>query len=158
MRRARVVQFATLALLALAAGCTEDNSTAGPTGNDPLVAKLISLGYRGDMIEDRGDHFVVEGDIRMSKWELQQLLDRDNGLKPDFHYRTTNLVSQTQVQNINVSLAGISTQPVYVTAVRQAFIEWNKVNCSNVRFIEGGSPTHIRVITYTQPTGTAALA
>jgi hypothetical protein len=79
MRRARAVQFATLALLALAAGCTEDTSTAGPTVNDPLVAKLISLGYRCDMIEDRGDHFVVEGDIRMSKRDLQRLIDSDRG-------------------------------------------------------------------------------
>jgi Dual-action HEIGH metallo-peptidase len=150
MRRARVVQFATVALVALAAGCTQDNSTAGPTTNDPLVAKIISLGYRGDMIEDRGDYFVVEGDIEMSKRSVRELVESAQGIRPDFQWRTTLLVGSGQVSQIRVSLSGLGSQPAWQTAARQALAHWNVVNCSNVRLSEGG-PAHINFTTFSDP-------
>jgi hypothetical protein len=52
MKMARTTMYAALAATAaLAMGCTE--KPAGP--RDPLVAQLVSLGFRRDMIVDRGD-------------------------------------------------------------------------------------------------------
>jgi hypothetical protein len=146
-------------LAALAVGCADQSRTAGPSADDPLIAKLISLGFRRDMIEDRGDNFLVEGDMVMYKRDIAELVDGERGLRPDFQWRTTNVVSQPQVQNIGVSLSGLASVPAYQTAARQAIAEWNRVNCSNLRFFEG-SPVLItfRTISDASRPGTAAEA
>jgi len=153
-----VAQFATLVLLAaLGVGCKNESTTAGPTPDDPLVAKLISLGFRRDMIEDRGDYFVVEDDIEISKRSIAQLVEDAQGLRPDFQWRTTVTVGSTQVQNIRVNLAGLATQPAWQTAAREALTKWNNANCSNVRLVEG-TPAHITFTTNSEASNVAARA
>jgi hypothetical protein len=166
-----------LALLAAAAaltqGCADDRSPpAAPSIDDPLVAQLGALGFRTDMIEDRGDYFLVEGDIEISKRSIPRLaaappvrtLDLAHetpGMRrvwdPKDQWRTTVLVSQSQAPNIRVSLTGLASQPAWQTAARQALTEWNNLNCSNVRLVEG-TPAVIAYTTYTTSSSTAAQA
>ena len=143
---------AVLGIALLLSACRTDQTS--PT--DPLVAKVAALGFRGDMIQDMGDYFLVEGDIQISKQSLQQ---STNFPRPEFQWVTNVLVGSTQVQNIVVDLSGLSSQPSWQTAARSALTEWNKVTCSSVTLIEG-SPADITFGTVSEPSnpGLAARA
>lgn len=79
--------------------------------------------------------------------------------RPTFQWTTDILVGSSQVQNIIANLSGLASQPAWQTAARQALGEWNRVNCSAVKLIEG-SPGDITFSTFFDPTdpGTAAVA
>lgn len=158
MKRAREAAIlALVAAAALAGGCGGESGTAGPTPGDPLVAQLVALGFRQDMIEDRGDYFVVEGDIVFSKASIPALRDTRTGPRPEFQWRTQGTVGQPQVQSIRVNLAGLASVPTWQSAARSALAEWNSVNCSGVHLVEG-SPASITFSTFSGPSGTAAQA
>jgi hypothetical protein len=122
-------------------GCRSDQTSP----SDPLAQKVVALGFRGEMIEDMGDYFLVEGDIRISKLFLRQQTD---GPRPQLQWVTDLLVGSSQVQNVLVDLSGLSSQPDWQNAARSALTEWNKVNCSSVRLTEG-SPADIAFSTFT---------
>jgi hypothetical protein len=158
MKRAREVSIlAFVAATMLATGCGDGGGNVDPTPGDPLVARLIALGFRGDMIEDHGDYFVVEGDIVFSKTSIPELPATRGGPRPEFQWRTPLIVGQPQVQTIKVNLAGLNTQPAWQTAARSALTEWNSANCSGVHLVEG-SPANIAFLTFTGPSNVAARA
>jgi dual-action HEIGH metallo-peptidase len=154
-RASSVVTVAVLAVAGLLAGCSGDNNTAGPT-DDPLVSQLVDLGFRRDMIVDRGSYFLVEGDIEIPKASVADLAHSQKGIKPDFQWRTPTIVAPDKIRNITINLAGLASQPAWQTAARQAIVEWNKVNCADVRLTEA-SPGQITVSTYTDASNVAAV-
>jgi hypothetical protein len=155
MKRApRAVAFALVTSAALLAGCSGDNNTAGPT-NDPLITELVDLGFRRDMIVDRGSYFLVEGDIEIPKASIADLVQSSRGIKPDFQWRTPTIVGSSQVNNITINLSGLASQPAWQTAAREAIVEWNKVSCANVRLVEA-NPGQITVSTFTTDNRVAA--
>lgn len=110
-------------------------------GKDPYVEAIVAMGFRRDMIVDHGDYFVVEGDIQIPKIDL--LPNRD-GPRPNFQWRTNNLVGSSAVQNIVVDLSGLEES--WQTAMRDAMTEWSKpAILSNLMFVEG-SPGNITAI------------
>ncbi|MDP3911435.1 MAG: hypothetical protein Q8Q14_13705, partial [Gemmatimonadales bacterium] len=65
---ARTVVIAALPLTFLAiSGCSDSVS---PRPSDPLVQQVIAMGFHPDEIVDRGDYFLVEGDIVIRKRDL----------------------------------------------------------------------------------------
>jgi hypothetical protein len=156
MNRVRAVMFGMVTAATLLSGCSDDSSTAGPS-NDPLVNQLISLGFRRDMIVDRGDYFLVEGDIEIPKRSVAELVEGERGIRPDFQWRTTTIVGAAQVQNIKVNLTGLGSQPAWQTAARQAIAEWNRLSCTSVNLVEG-TPAQITFSTYTDANNIAAIA
>lgn len=126
-----------IAVLGLAA-CA-DTPTGSVAPQDPLVESIVALGFRRDMIVDRGDHFVVEGDISILKATLGETLkpsDPWNGPRPRFQWRTTNLVSSPAVSAIRVNVAGVNAN--WQTAIRDAMTEWNAITPgAMIKFIEG---------------------
>lgn len=142
------------AIVVTLTACSDDISTS-PT-QDPLVAEVIALGFRPDMIQDRGDYFLVEGDIRISKDALRT---RIPALQPDFQWRTDTIVGQSQVQNIVADLSGLASVPDWQSAARAALFHWDSVNCSAVRLTEG-SPGDVTFSTFSDENqrGLAAVA
>jgi hypothetical protein len=64
---------------------------------DPLIKKIGEMGFRTDMIIDKGDYFRVEGDLVFHKDQLR------NMLKPS-QYHTDNLVSRENIKYITVNV------------------------------------------------------
>lgn len=147
MKRTHIVAFVSLIIGVMSvARCARPDKTTGVNDRDPLVAQLVALGFRTDMIEDRGDYFLVEGDIYVSKDAVPRLAGAPpqstldawrRQEKPRLQWRTDSLVGQTQVQTILVDVSGLSSVPDWQTAARAALVQWNAVNCSSVHLAEG---------------------
>jgi hypothetical protein len=154
-----------LLVLVVTLGCEAD--PVAPA-NDPLVTDLINLGFHPGMIEDRGEYFLVEGDIEVAKKDVPELAkrppvrtlelleERPEGIEPRFQWRTNVIVGQTQVKNIKVSLGGLASVPSWQTAARNAMTQWNNVSCAGVRLTEG-TPANIAFSIYTDAPNVAAL-
>src|SRR5688572_7328671 len=66
-----------------ATACADAPPVVGPeteVTSDSLRAYLVRLGFRGDMIVDQGDRFVVEGDIQFLKEALRARMRHADGL------------------------------------------------------------------------------
>jgi len=149
-----------LAALALAA-CDAAPTASGPAATEKpedIRAMVAAMGFRGDMVQDFGSYVLVEGDIRFTKDELRASQRRAsaNPHGPRFQFRTTNLVGSPKVQQIVVSLAGISGT-VWETPARDALAQWNAINGSYVKMVEG-SPADISVSTTCTSSNIAASA
>lgn len=136
-----------LGLSALLAACYDNGVAPSSSEADPAVQKLIAMGYRADMIEAHGDYLIVEGDIRFSRAQVLRTVpepaSRPGG--PRFQYTTNALVTGSNIQTIKVDLSGISTDPGYVQAVRDAISYWSSISSSYIRMVEG-SPANIRFV------------
>ena len=112
-----------------------DSSTDELTqiSSDLLASYLISLGFRADMIEDMGDYFLVEGDIRFVKEDLENDIFR---LSKTFQAATSYLVKYTDIQNIVIKIDGsIPTSGEdgqWRTAISDAKDEWNDISSNSV--------------------------
>jgi len=147
---------AVLALAALAA-CDSPIEAPEPQPED-LAAMVEALGFRGDMVQDFGDYVLVEGDIHITKAALRAGVPRSaDPLGPRFQYRTSNLVSAANVNDIIVDVSGLSSEPGWQTAAREALTHWSGVPDSNVRMVEG-TPADITVATTCTSSNVAAFA
>jgi hypothetical protein len=162
----RILRGIVLCSATLSTACGEGGVTDTATLNDPLIQRVIELGFRSDMIEDRGSYFLVEGDIRLEKADLTEggysprSAERD--LKPSFQAVTTGLVGLSEIQSIIVDLSRLSAYPEWATAARTAMNEWSTLAGTRVRFREDSRfPAKIVVSTYSQaclPSGSCTLA
>ncbi len=153
---------AVLALLALGA-CDASRSTSPiepASGPSELARQVEALGFRGDMVQDLGDHVLVEGDILLSKAQLRAgplRLGSDDPRGPRFQYRTTNLVSSAKVNQINVDLSGLNSQTAWKAAAQTALTHWSGISNSYVKLVEAG-PADITVATTCTSSNVAAYA
>ncbi len=148
------------AVLALAALAACDNPAEAPATREPedLAAMVEALGFRGDMVQDFGSYVLIEGDIHITKDELRRARPRsDDPLGPRFHYTTTNLVSSSKIYQIVVDLSGLSSQPGWQSAARDAIAHWSGIANTHVKMVEG-SPADITVATTCTSWNVAAFA
>lgn len=149
-RRVQPLVLAAVAA-ALLAACSDEAPVAPVSrGDDPLVQKVIAMGFRPDMIEDQGDSFQVEGDIRLFKAELRAMPAPAAGpiAGARTQYTTFNLVSSANVFNVTVNLAGISGNASWTSAARDAISHWNAVSGSHVRMTETTGTADITVTSF----------
>jgi hypothetical protein len=146
------------AVLALAALAACDSPIESPEQQpEDLAAMVEALGFRGDMVQDFGDYVLVEGDIRLTKYELRRAAPRGaDPLGPRFQYTTHNMVSHSKVHQIVVDLSGLSSQPGWQNAARDAISHWSGTG-SHVKMVEG-SPADITVATTCTSYNVAAYA
>lgn len=139
---------AALAVLALAA-CD------GPPGTSPermspeeLSQRVEALGFRGDMVRDFGDYVVVEGDIRLTREQIEAARVAGPGDPPGprFQYTTYALVGSPKVNQITVDLSALGQNLDWRDAAREALTHWSGISWSYVRMVEGGTGSDIRVI------------
>jgi len=161
MQRFTSSRGTALLALALLAACDAPPTVSGPDLNDKpldLRAAVEAMGFRGDMIQDFGGFVLVEGDIYFSKAQLRTAKrpSSNNPGGPRFQYRTTNLVGSPKIQQIVVSLAGV-TGTVWETPARDALAQWNAISGSYVKMVEG-SPADISIATTCTSSNVAAYA
>lgn len=161
------------ACVLVATACADAPRVVGPESevtSDSLRAYLVHLGFRGDMIVDQGDRFVVEGDIQFPKEALRTRMRQVGRFpvaarQPDVRggvsleqWSTDLLVTSGFAERIVVNLTGLDNDlPDWATAARQAIQDWNVVTGSWLRFVEG-SPADITVTSFTVDHTIAAQA
>lgn len=140
-RRARRPLAAAViaALTAASIACDAPSPVQSEELVDPVLERILALGFPAEVIEDRGDYYLVEGDISFSKQELVPRRAADpqptSPFRPQFHYRTTNLVSQSAVGSITVNVAPLASQaPAWAAALTDAIAAWNGI---------GGTAVHM---------------
>jgi len=160
MKRTRTLvgRGAVLLLAGILAACS-DTTAPAPAGPDPLVEQLVAMGVSRDQIVDRGDHFVVEGDIRFNKKDLRAAASRPgDGLarpgEPSLQRYAGTVAENRRI--VKVNLSAIDTESAsWAAAVRAAMANWSAVTNSYVRFVEG-SPADI-VITFVNSLGSCTV-
>ena len=115
----------------------------------PTLEAIRSRGYADSVIEDHGDHYVVEGDIRFNK-------DTQYALSTEFtkgqrggrieQQRTGSIVSQTEITNVTIGIRnGImptSGPDDWRVEIQQAINDWNSTPDNIINFVYvGDCPT-----------------
>jgi hypothetical protein len=111
-----------------ACGAPPPDDTGGTDqrgGKDPVFDRLLAMGYHPEVIEDRGDHYVVEGDMVFPKAPATPgaaLGDLSQRWSNQLHSRTLIRVKlDSTVQNDQ-------------GAVLLAMLEWNKIGGTGFKF------------------------
>lgn len=152
------------ALAALSACADQPSQVVAPpaaSADQNLVDRVVAMGFQRSMIVDRGDHFVVEGDIVIRKADLMRPSFSEGiapGGDPRFQYHTYNLVSQSKMASgIKLNLTGISSQSTWMNAARAAITYWNQTYGTKI-YLSEGSPADISVSFGSLPPGVAGQA
>ena len=119
--------------------------------HNKLREAVEALGFRPDMIVDRGSFVLVEGDIAISK---DRLLNREaaQGPVPRLQWTTDLLNGRAAYTYVNLALLG--SVPEWATATRQAMAEWSALPAQEIRYQEGNPGpwvARITVRTYSEP-------
>lgn len=149
-------------LAALAACADQPSDVMAPRAVSPdqdLVERVVAMGFQREQIVDRGDHFVVEGDIIIRKANLRgPSFSVTPGADPRQQYRTNSIVSQSKMATgIKLNLTGISSQSTWLNAARAAITYWNQTYGTKI-YLSEGSPADISVSFGTLPSGVAGQA
>ena len=155
LKRLRVIAVSA----GFAAALSSCADSVGPRTPDPLVQRLIDMGFSPKEIVDRGTYFIVEGDILFLKDALREpapVAPNTPFDLPQFQWRTNNSVWGT-IQNVKVSISpGLSAG--WAAATRQAMVEWITISGTIIEFVEAG-PADITVSSVpTLPGGAIAQA
>ena len=82
--------FMGLVALAVVSSCNKDEGK-NVEHRDPIIDKISKLGFRGDMVEDLGDFFLVEGCYHFDKHVTETR-----------QWNTNNLVSNLNVSSVTI--------------------------------------------------------
>jgi hypothetical protein len=153
----RAVLIAASVLSGALTACSDAPTGAAPASEHPLARQVAALGFRADMIEDHDDYVLVEGDIYLLKAQLRMAGPSSDPLQPRFQYVTNNIVSDAKIYQIRVDLSGLSSQPGWQSAARDAIAHWSGIASTHVKMVEG-SPADITVGTTCTSWNVAAYA
>lgn len=115
-----------------------------PKAPEPVIEKILALGFDRSSIEEWGEYYVVEGDILFSKASLQRS-QRDvtdsttpprsaDGLR--FQWATTVLAGQANVSDITFSVHDLESE--WAEAAKSAAQAWNAIAGTKIYLVEGG--------------------
>ena len=154
-----VRNLAVVLLLLTASACSDAPFASAPEPADPHLERIAALGFRTDMVEDRGDWYLVEGDIKLNKAELSGPAPAGAAIPgPLFQYRTTNLVSNAAaIHTIRVDLSDLVPHPGWHAAAVASLTQWSTIQNSYVRMVEG-TPADITFRLVSEGTGLAGWA
>lgn len=142
--------FFTLAFVSCQSEETFENKTPNTSGLDNDIAIIKQLGFDVSTLVDKGDYYLVEGDIGLVKKNLKQHLEEFKGYaKTDSKlkqgYLSGRLVSLDNVKNmtirIDASVPTSGTGSDWRTAALTAIDAWNNITGSCVKFIYTTSTT-----------------
>ncbi|HLM68195.1 MAG TPA: M57 family metalloprotease [Longimicrobium sp.] len=140
--RARAaVRAAALLLAGALAACSDTGApTAAAPEQDPLVEALVAMGAKRETIVDGGDHFVVEGDIKVYKKDLRPVQPNDGKAHPGQpSYQRYNTVVAQNRRHITVDVSAIDAESAsWGAATRAAMNNWSAVSNTYIRYVEGG--------------------
>ena len=129
---------------ALLGACSDGTGTSEAVQKqDPLVMRLVEMGFPRDQIVDAGDHFVVEGDIRFDKKALAAAsrTSRPAGVRGQ---RVLSTISSTR-RTVRVNLSAVANENAsWASATRAAMSNWNAVPGADITLVEA-SPADVTV-------------
>lgn len=106
------------------------------------IAIIKALGFDESTIEDRGDYYVVEGDIVLEKKYLSEYGSQNGSeITTKQAVSTNGIVDQTKVRNITVGFdssilnENTSVAADWRTATLEALEEWSKIPGCAVKFV-----------------------
>lgn len=138
-----------LAGAALLGACSDGAGVSDPAERqDPQVEQLVEMGFRRDQIVDRGDHFVVEGDIRVYKKNLRAAPPADGRAHPagPRYQRFSSTVAEAYRRSITVNLSAVdAVNTSWANATRAAMTNWSSINRVNLVMAETAGPADIVV-------------
>ena len=116
----------------------EESFKISPQDN-PVVEKLLKMGYQRNSIVETSDFYLAQGDLMFSKNIKDYQGDHDLHAK---HASTNNLVSKGNVTSMTVFIdPSISTlgEDDWTTAINSAINDWNGVTGSITNFVISNS-------------------
>jgi len=145
MKRTLLWMFApALVGAALLGACSDGTGPARVAKDqDPLVERLVEMGFPRDQIADAGSYFVVEGDIRFDKKALAAA-PRTGPRGGPARQRVVSTISGTR-RIIRVNLSAVQAENVsWANATRAALTNWSSVNGADITLVEG-SPADMTI-------------
>jgi len=138
-------------------GCDAADRITKP-GADAVFQSVVDMGFSPTAIKDKGDYFLVEGDIMILKSQLRRTGKISPGIVhvpggPMFQTTTNNLVNPGRTEYMNVDLSELASLPEWAAAARDAMNQWNSIVGSRLRFTESAGPVHVRFYTYHDQSG-----
>jgi hypothetical protein len=137
-------------------GCQHDPMELKPKQELPasVKEKIKFLGLDGLPIEERGDYYVIDGDISVSKKSLESIDTKDikNGRSKQASYTLIDFANQPNITVRVDNSIPTSGDDDWWGTVQQAAIQWNGITGSRINFIYTTDPTaDITVRTDTDP-------
>jgi Dual-action HEIGH metallo-peptidase len=129
--------------------CSKNDASA-PKSNIPEedLTKIQAMGFGTNDIVTKDDGYIVEGDIFLSKQDLNQTITSPVlRIAEVEQYRTFNLVSSLP-RTITISLSGLTT--AFVSGTDLAISRYNALNL-RIKFSRVSSGGQIRISGFNQP-------
>jgi hypothetical protein len=129
----RKIYLLLLALPVFLFACSKDNATPDAKAEDnteKLVSYLEKQGFKKDKIVLKGDQFILDGDVLISKEEVEKRAanDANPGRIPSGeHWRGLYLISNTYNSNVRIYIEP-AVPAAWRTAIQGAVNNWNAVN------------------------------
>jgi hypothetical protein len=129
----RKIYFLLLALPVFLFACTKDNATTDAKAEDnteKLVSYLETQGFKKDKIVLKGDQFILDGDVLISKEEVERRVANDanpSRIPSGEHWRGLYLISNTYNTNVRLYIDP-AVPTAWRTAIQGAVNNWNAVN------------------------------
>lgn len=112
---------------------------------DAVLAYIKTLGATDAMIEDKGDKYVVDGDIVFPK---NMKVPAMNGDPSTEQYYSGSLINAASSRDIRLLVdASMTSAPSMLPEINSAIAQWNAVPGSRIRWrIVSGSPYDVRIV------------
>jgi Dual-action HEIGH metallo-peptidase len=159
MRKISLMAVVLISAAVLFNSCKKEEKAdnADPVSQE-VLSQIKALGFSTDGVIVQDDGYVVEGDIFLSRENLNGIEQSHNLIYAnEEHYRTTNLVNTSGgTRTITVSLN--TSQANFVSATDEAIRRYNALNL-RVRFQRvAGTSANINIVTFYQVSNTLGSA
>ena len=128
-----------VALVTTALACSDGVVEPRASEQDKVIEQIRKLGFQVDGVVDRGEYFVVEGDIALNKADLRRVRERrrsespSSSVGPRGQYHTNQLASIAEVQSILTCVDTYNTG--WDNAPFNAMWEWSYVPGTSIQFL-----------------------
>lgn len=131
---------------ALMFGCTADNpafeqlNTPAETIDPEVIAAIEAMGFSTDTILDKGDYYLVEGDIMLQKNRIGENLDTLQTRGGYYSYGTSKRLKDPYISHVRIAMASSTYNSNNVlpsefrSRLSKAVTEWNNVTGTKLRF------------------------
>jgi hypothetical protein len=127
----RRISFLFFAFSMFLFACSKDNAaTEVQPEEDKLVSYLERLGFKKENVQLKGDTYIIDGDVLITKAELAKRAAAENvsdGTPSTEHWRGSYIISNTYNSNVRLYIDP-AVPTAWRTAIQGAVNNWNAVN------------------------------
>jgi hypothetical protein len=104
--------------------------------SDPTLNYILSLGFKRENVVEYGDYYIVEGDMKFSKKDYNnipgaRLQQRFDNLIPIINHDIANTISV----RVDYSFTDPDVRQKVINAAQASISSWNSISVSKLRFI-----------------------